>query len=64
MPKLKTQKSAAKRFRRTASGKFKRRHALKSHILEKKSPKRIRQLRKPAILSEADHKRVKHLIPY
>jgi large subunit ribosomal protein L35 len=64
MPKMKTQRSAAKRFRRTASGKIKRRHAYKSHILEKKSPKRIRNLRQPALVSDADKKRVDRLIPY
>jgi large subunit ribosomal protein L35 len=61
---MKTQRSAAKRFRRTASGKIKRRHAYKSHILEKKSPKRIRNLRQPALVSDADKKRVDRLIPY
>ncbi|MBD3332510.1 50S ribosomal protein L35 [candidate division GN15 bacterium] len=64
MPKMKTQRSAAKRFRRTGTGKFKRRHAYKSHILEKKSPKRIRNLRQPALVSDADKKKVDRLVPY
>jgi large subunit ribosomal protein L35 len=61
---MKTQRSAAKRFRRTGTGKFKRRHAYKSHILEKKSPKRIRNLRQPALVSDADKKKVDRLVPY
>ena len=45
MPKMKTHRGAAKRFRRTGTGKLRRRRANKNHILEKKSPKRKRQLR-------------------
>ena len=58
MPKIKTRRAAAKRFTATGSGEFKRNKAFKSHILEKKSPKRKRNLRKAAIITAADHKRV------
>jgi large subunit ribosomal protein L35 len=64
MPKIKTNRSAAKRFRKTASGKIKRSHVNKGHILTKKTPKRIRQLRKSALVAKADQKRVERLIPY
>ena len=62
MPKMKTNKSAAKRFKKTGSGKLKRGHAFTSHILTKKSPKRKRHLRKSALVSNADEKRMKRLI--
>ena len=58
MPKMKTHRGAAKRFSKTGSGKIKRNHAFTSHILEKKSPKRKRNLRKAAIMFEGDAKRV------
>ncbi|MBQ2005101.1 MAG: 50S ribosomal protein L35 [Peptococcaceae bacterium] len=64
MPKMKTHRGAAKRFSKTGSGKIKRSHAFTSHILEKKSPKRKRNLRKSAIMFEGDAKRVTKLIPY
>lgn len=64
MPKMKTHRGAAKRFKKTATGKIKRFHAFKSHILEKKSAKRKRNLRKSAIMFEGDAKRVIKLIPY
>lgn len=64
MPKMKTHRGAAKRFNKTASGKIKRNHAFKSHILTKKSAKRKRNLRKAAIMSAADAQRVIKLIPY
>jgi large subunit ribosomal protein L35 len=64
MPKMKTNRSAAKRFRRTASGKIRRKRAFKNHILTKKSPKRIRQLRKGATLSGGDEKRMNEILPY
>ena len=64
MPKMKTHRGAAKRFSKTGSGKIKRNHAFTSHILEKKSPKRNRNLRKSAIMFEGDAKRVTKLIPY
>jgi len=62
MPKQKTNRSAAKRFKKTGSGKIKRRKAFTSHILTKKSPKRKRKLRKPTLVSSADEKRVKRLL--
>lgn len=64
MPKMKTHRGAAKRFNVTGSGKIKVNHAYKSHILTKKSAKRKRNLRKAAVMSAADSKRVIKLIPY
>ena len=54
MPKMKTHRGAAKRFRRTGTGKLRRRRANKNHILEKKSPKRKRQLRGLTEVSSSD----------
>ena len=54
MPKMKTHKGSAKRFRRTGTGKIMRAKAFKSHILTKKSQKRIRGFRKEAVLSAGD----------
>lgn len=62
MPKMKTNRSAAKRFKRTGTGKIKRRRSGKSHILTKKSTKRKRRLRKSTLVSKADEKRVKRLL--
>ena len=63
MPKLKTHRGAAKRFKKTASGKFKRAKAFKSHILTKKTSKRKRRLRQAGIVATTgDTKRVKRLI--
>jgi len=64
MPKMKTHKSSAKRFKITKSGKILRSKAYKSHILTKKTTKRKRNLRKPTTVSSADVKRVKALLPY
>ena len=64
MPKMKTQRGAAKRFKKTASGKLKRNKAYRSHILTKKTPKRKRQLRKSTLVSPADAKRIRPLLPY
>lgn len=64
MPKIKTRRSAAKRFKITGSGQFKRAKAYKSHILEKKSPARKRNLRKAGLISKADHDRVSKMLPY
>ena len=64
MPKLKTHRGAAKRFKATASGKFKRSKAYKSHILTKKDPKRKRQLDMDTLVSDADHEAVRHMLPY
>ncbi|MCL6638248.1 MAG: 50S ribosomal protein L35 [Firmicutes bacterium] len=63
MPKIKTHRGAAKRFKKTATGKFKGSHAFHSHILGKKSPKRKRNLRKSTIASPADASRLKRLLP-
>lgn len=64
MPKLKTHRGAAKRFKKTATGKIKRSKAFKSHILTKKTTKRKRGLDMPAIISKADQKRVEAMLPY
>ena len=64
MPKIKTHRATAKRFKVTGSGQFKRNKAYKSHILEKKSPKRKRNLRKATLAATADRARVKKLLPY
>lgn len=64
MPKMKSKRGAAKRFKATASGKIKRRKGWKSHLLEWKSPKRRRKLRKGALVSPADVKRIRKLLPY
>lgn len=62
MPKMKTTKGAAKRLKKTATGKLKRGKQNRRHILTKKSPKRKRQLRKDAVVSKADEKRMKRLL--
>ena len=62
MPKQKTNRSAAKRFRKTGSGKFRLNKAFHSHILTKKSPKRKRNLRKKTLVSKADESRVRRLL--
>jgi len=63
MPKMKTHKGAAKRFKLTASGKVKRFKAYKSHILTKKSPKRKRNLRRASVIAtKGDIKRMKRLL--
>ena len=62
MPKMKTHKGAAKRFRKT--GKLKRAKAFKSHILTKKSAKRKRNLRKGTYVSTTQEKAMKKLLPY
>lgn len=64
MPKMKTRRSAAKRFRVTGTGEFKRSKAFHSHILESKSPKRKRNLRKAAVVGKSDHERVVKMLPY
>ena len=64
MPKIKTNRSAAKRLSRTGSGKVKRNHMNTGHILTKKSKKRKRHLRKSALVAASDMKRVDRLIPY
>jgi len=62
MPKLKTNRAAAKRFRKTATG-FKRGQSHKRHILTKKSSKRKRQLRSAKMVHETDVKRVVQMLP-
>ncbi|HSE64430.1 MAG TPA: 50S ribosomal protein L35 [Thermoanaerobaculia bacterium] len=64
MPKIKTHRGAAKRFKRTASGKFKRAKAYKSHILTKKAPGRKRGLAHSTTVSASDQKRVEEMLPY
>jgi len=59
---MKTHRGAAKRIKRTASGKFKRHHAFKSHILTKKSTKRKRKLRKAVMVSPANAKVLAHML--
>lgn len=63
MPKMKTHRGAAKRFKKTGTGKIKRHRAFASHILEKKSPKRKRRLRKATLINKADMKKIKRLLP-
>jgi large subunit ribosomal protein L35 len=62
MTKMKTHRAAAKRFRKTASGKLRRRRAYKSHILAKKTRKRKRRLRQGTLVSANDMKRVKRML--
>lgn len=64
MPKIKTHRGAAKRFNLTKSGKVKRAKAYKSHILNKKTTKRKRNLRKTGYASSANEPVIKKLIPY
>ncbi len=63
MPKMKTHRGAAKRFKRTGSGKIKRARANKQHILTKKASKRKRRLRKTALVHPSDEARIRHMIP-
>ena len=63
MPKIKTRRAAAKRFTFTGTGKVKRNQAFKSHILEKKSRKRKRNLRKTTLASVADLGRITKMLP-
>jgi len=64
MPKLKTHSGAAKRFKKTGTGKIKRGHAYKRHILTSKGTKRKRQLDTDVMLDKADVAKVKRMIPY
>jgi len=64
MPKMKTNRGAAKRFKCTGSGKIARSKAFTSHILTKKSTKRKRQLRQGTMVDAANEKSVKRLLPY
>jgi len=62
MPKMKSHSGARKRFRKTATGKLRGRHAFSSHILEKKSPKRKRRFTRPAEIAKSDTKTVRKLL--
>jgi large subunit ribosomal protein L35 len=62
MPKMKTHSGAKKRFRKTGRGKLRARHAMTSHILEKKSAKRKRRLGRPVEGANQDRKRVEELL--
>ncbi|KAB2887902.1 MAG: 50S ribosomal protein L35 [Desulfobulbaceae bacterium] len=64
MPKMKTKRGAAKRFRATGSGEIKRNKAFSSHILTKKSTKRKRGLRKSDLVDSANLKSVRKILPY
>jgi large subunit ribosomal protein L35 len=64
MPKLKTHRGAAKRFKKTASGKFVRSKAFKQHILTSKSAKRKRQMRGTEVIAKADAKKLARMLPY
>ena len=64
VPKLKTHRGAAKRFKLTAKGKVKRGHSLANHILTKKTQKRKRKLRKSALVSTAMEKAVRRMISH
>ena len=64
MPKLKTKRAAAKRFKATGSGKLKRNKSYKSHILTKKSTKRKRNLRKATMTDATNEKVMKKILPY
>lgn len=64
MPKLKTNRAAAKRFKPTATGRFKHRQSYKNHILTKKSAKRKRHLRHNLVIKAADQKAIDRMMPY
>ena len=64
MPKLKTHRGAAKRFKITATGKVKRHHAFARHILTKKSAGKKRHLGKATLVSDADTPKIKRMLPY
>ena len=64
MPKIKTNRGAAKRFRKTASGRFKRAQSHRRHILTKKSTKRKRQLRSGVLAHESDNRLIARMMPY
>lgn len=64
MPKLKTNRAAAKRFKKTGTGKLKRNKAYKRHILTKKTTKKKRGLRKAAMMDKTNEKVMKKILPY
>jgi large subunit ribosomal protein L35 len=64
VPKIKTNRGAAKRFRKTGTGKIKVKRAFARHILTKKASSRKRVLRRPKLVDKADQKNIEKLIPY
>ena len=64
MPKMKTKRAAAKRFKKTGTGKLIRNKAYKSHILTKKTRKKKRELRKPVVTDATNVKNMKKIMPY
>jgi len=64
MPKLKTRRAAAKRFKRTGSGKFMRRKAFRNHLLDKKKTKRKVHLGQKTVVTDADAPNVELMLPY
>ena len=64
MPKIKTKRAASKRLKMTATGKLMRRSGWKRHLLEAKSPKRRRRLRKATLIADVDQPRLRRLVPY
>lgn len=64
MPKIKTNRGAAKRFRKTGTGRIRRNKAYTSHILTKKTTKRKRDLRQSALVARVDERNIAQLIPY
>ncbi len=64
MPKVKTNRGAAKRFKRTKSGEFKRTKAFNRHLKTAKNAKRKRNYRKSAMLDQSEKKRIRRLLPY
>ncbi len=64
MPKMKTNRGAAKRFKKTGTGKIKRSKAFSSHILTKKSTKRKRSLRKSGLVDDSNIKSIRKILPY
>ena len=64
MPKIKTHRGAAKRFKLTGTGKIKRSHAYKRHILTKKTTSRKRHLDQETLVSRGDHKKTLKMLPY
>ena len=64
MPKLKTHKGAAKRFKRTGTGKIVRNHAFARHILTSKARSRKRKLRQSTVVADVDHAKISVMLPY
>ncbi len=64
MPKMKSNRGAAKRFKKTATGQFKRNQSHRRHILTKKPTKRKRHLRAPSLVAKADTASIRRMLPY